>query len=327
MTGRYGQSNIYENPQIWPSLIELQLLDALTGQIDRHAGNWFVCEVDKTMKVVGFDHDFCLGDQIKTPNDASQSSVLSNDILKTGLRTPVFHGVLMPPVIDTAMADAIEKLSPYDLRRMIGRKLTESERDAAGARLTALKAHVTALRKSGRVIDPKEWGKPVVRSWLLGDRQRVDDSYILREFKYWDEYLHMSLPESSEASALNFDTPIKAPQPANRDDSETSSLNFGPPGNPPRPDKGDNSETSGLNFDTPVKRPQPVQDSETSGLDFSSPGNPTTSSLRDPDNAESTMSPVRPGAKANHSDPFSGSLFDSPVQNNRDVDRKSESSE
>ncbi|MGJ0508585.1 MAG: hypothetical protein ACR652_15965 [Methylocystis sp.] len=309
MTGRYGQSNIYENPQIWPSLIELQLLDALTGQIDRHAGNWFVCEVDKIKKVVGFDHDFCLGDQIKTPNDASQSGALSNDILKTGVRTPVFHGVLMPPVIDTDMAEAIEKLSPDELRKIIGRKLTESERDAAGTRLTALKAHVTALRKGGRVVDPKEWGKPVVKSWLLGDGQRVDDSYILREFKYWDEYLHMSHPESSESSTLNFNTPIKPPQPANRDDSETSSLNFNTPSKPPQPDNRDESETSGLNF--------------------SLPGNPSTSPSHDPDNAESTISPARPGAKVDNSfsDPFSGSLFDSPVQDNRDVDRKSESSE
>ncbi|GLI94441.1 hypothetical protein LMG27198_34330 [Methylocystis echinoides] len=177
------EPNIYSNPKIWPGLMQLQLLDALTGQIDRHAGNWFICNVDGVLKIVGIDHDLCFGAEIRHPDDAGQGSVLSNNIMRTGVRGPVFHGVEMPPVVDVSMASAIETLSDARLAEIIGDKLSPAEIASAQTRLTALQGHIAALREKKQVIQPSEWSAPHVRDLLLDEKRPRDDSYILREFK------------------------------------------------------------------------------------------------------------------------------------------------
>lgn len=177
------EPNIYSNPKIWPGLMQLQLLDALTGQIDRHAGNWFICNVDGALKIVGIDHDLCFGAQIRHPDDAGQGSVLSNNPMRTGVRGPVFHGVQMPPVVDVSMASAIETLSDARLAEIIGDKLSPAEIAAAQTRLTALQGHIASLREKKQVIQPSKWSAPHVRDLLLDEKRPRDDSYILREFK------------------------------------------------------------------------------------------------------------------------------------------------
>jgi hypothetical protein len=49
----------FENPATQKELMDLQLIDALTGQVDRHGGNIFVDP--KTGKVTGIDNDAAFG--------------------------------------------------------------------------------------------------------------------------------------------------------------------------------------------------------------------------------------------------------------------------
>lgn len=145
-------------------LIKLQLLDIISGQADRHGGNYLV-EQNGNGEIVGIkaiDSDFCMGPE---PDDVAK--ILGH----RGVHLPG-----LPPVVDEVMAQAIRGLSNDDLRDLCGDFFDDATLTAAQGRLAKLKEHINKLEIEDRVIDPGAWGSQEVTTLLTTTRATVLDS-------------------------------------------------------------------------------------------------------------------------------------------------------
>ena len=160
----------FNDPAVRKEITKLQLLDAITGQGDRHGGNYFIeRRPNGTAKVTGIDNDQCFGKDLTDPNGIKQGTSSSNH---------GFRGCKLPAIVDSQMATAIESLTPGRLEQLLGDKLSPAEIDAAKQRLTGVKQHIRRLRARGRIIRPDQWGdRNVMR------RNDKGSSYIVRDHK------------------------------------------------------------------------------------------------------------------------------------------------
>ena len=145
----------YAKPGVRQELTKLQLLDALTGQGDRHDSNYFIQDLGQgRFKVTGIDNDQCFGMDLLDPNGICQGSEEDN---------MGFKSCRLPGLIDSDMAASIERLQPGDLDQALGGTLSPEEVDAAKARLEGVKRHVADLRDQGAVmnIPPDSWDRGV----------------------------------------------------------------------------------------------------------------------------------------------------------------------
>jgi hypothetical protein len=165
-------ASILTRPDVCTEVTKLQLLDHLTGQVDRHACNYFInIELNGRAKVTGIDNDQCFGKNLTGPADLKR--------VDDGVIREHIWGTELPPVVDTEMAGAINALTSSDIRSMLGNKLNEAEIQAAITRHKGVKIHIDHLRYGGLVIDPAQWGDPKVQqllneqnSYLIRDRER-----------------------------------------------------------------------------------------------------------------------------------------------------------
>lgn len=152
----------FEDPVFQRQTNQLQLLDFLCAQIDRHARNYFVDIDAKNRQVKGvyaIDNDQAFGKKIETANDY----------------TSYRWALELPPIVDKAMAAKINALDKQALDDALGDLLTGEEMDALVARLDVLKNHINSL-PADRRIDADQWGPATAR--LQTDR---DTSYFARE--------------------------------------------------------------------------------------------------------------------------------------------------
>ena len=153
-------------------VMKLQLLDHLTGEADRHDKNYFIhVKPDGRAKVMGIDNDNCFGAELTAPDGAQP------DLEDPQRRA--FHGTALPPVVDTDMERAILALTEEDIRSMLKDKLNDSEIAAAIQRYQGVRQHLLALRNSGLVIEPHEWGRADVQQRLT-----PTNSYLGRELEF-----------------------------------------------------------------------------------------------------------------------------------------------
>jgi hypothetical protein len=152
----------------------LQLMDILTGQMDRHGDN--VMYVGNLP--VGIDHD--LSFPTKPPRNFADS--IPDQLVKfDGQREYAIDGVSlrnygMPPFIDSEMRNVIRALDLKELEAMYGEcGLTRPQLSAAMSRARGLKARVEALEQSPTkmIIEPDAWA-----SYSPG--LNVDNSYAAR---------------------------------------------------------------------------------------------------------------------------------------------------
>ncbi len=163
------RASILDRPQVCAELTRLQLLDHLTGQGDRHLNNYFIhIHRDGRARVTGIDNDQCFGHKLTDPAGIRR---IKGDPSRKG-----FRGTGLPPVVDAAMAHAIETLTPQDIRSMLGDKLDDAEVAAALQRHQRVKGHIARLRTQDRVIAPGAWGQPRVQQLLT-----PDNSYVGRQ--------------------------------------------------------------------------------------------------------------------------------------------------
>ncbi|SDE37022.1 hypothetical protein SAMN05192589_11614 [Paracidovorax valerianellae] len=156
-------------PAVFAEVTKLQLLDHLTGQVDRHLNNYFIhVGPNGDAKVTGIDNDLCFGEKLTDPADIRR-------IESDSLFVP-FEGTHLPPVIDTDMERAIQGLAESDLRSILSDKLNEAELDAAGSRLEGLKKYAVSLHLANKVIEPDQWNDPAVQQLF-----NAQNSYIGRE--------------------------------------------------------------------------------------------------------------------------------------------------
>jgi hypothetical protein len=132
----------YGDPRLRRDLVRLQLMDAISGQVDRHPGNYFVQQNAKgeCTSVQGIDNDVSWGKKLV---QASGSTLHASYHLPRHL----------PPYVDREAYDSVMKITPNSLARNMGGLLTQPEIDAASARLAEVQAHLSGLQRRGRVLD------------------------------------------------------------------------------------------------------------------------------------------------------------------------------
>ena len=158
-------------PLVRKQLVELQLLDALLGNIDRNHENIMLEERPGgagVKAVWGIDNDTCFM-PVKDP-DALAHYGPSRGIAK------LMRGVALPEVVDQHQAAVLKLFGKARLKRAVAGLIDQRDQDCALLRLKAILRHVDRLRLAGRVIDPAEWDQAWVGR-LLRDPGR---SYVGR---------------------------------------------------------------------------------------------------------------------------------------------------
>jgi hypothetical protein len=135
----------YADPRIQKGLSDLQLFDAISGQIDRHAGNIYVDAT--TGAVTGIDDDKSFGN--------GQSP---DDVVGDRKRD---HYLGLPKLVDESTANAILDLDPEDLPGHLEAALSDpkalNSQEIADAqrRLAAVKTYLQDLKDRGALVS--EW--------------------------------------------------------------------------------------------------------------------------------------------------------------------------
>lgn len=175
--------------RIQKNLSDLQVMDALTGQLDRHIGNIFID--DATGAVTGIDNDMAFA--------LDSASTRTSNTLLTFKREENGDLVYLQDQIDRGTAEKILAMTPEKLGEIIrGRegdpeRMTGEEGDAAVRfaveRLNAMKARIRQLDGLGRLIggpnDARQWGgttfdEGIENGTARDGRRDVDLNYLAR---------------------------------------------------------------------------------------------------------------------------------------------------
>jgi hypothetical protein len=151
--------DLLEKSSVRRELIKLQFLDALIGQGDRHAGNYFIDP--KTGKVKGFDNDQAFGKEI-----------LAIDELAQKLGVYGFFSVGLPVMVDTKIRDDLLRLTKRDIVAALDNLLLPEEIDATVSRFLEIKKYLENIDQAC-IIEPHEWDE--------FDFSLDRDSYVGRE--------------------------------------------------------------------------------------------------------------------------------------------------
>jgi hypothetical protein len=146
----------YQNSIVQQGLSNLQLLDSICGQVDRHGGNVIIV-VDGTGKVLsiqGIDNDFAFGTKI----DADPKAPLSHD-----------RG--FPKWIDSAVAKRIKEIGEADVRAALGDLLTPAEIDKTVERFNTVKTYIKQLGEADERI-VKKWTPETYKAQMAAGKDK-----------------------------------------------------------------------------------------------------------------------------------------------------------
>ena len=152
---------LMEDGNFRKAITQMDWLDRLCWQIDRHGGNFFI-KIDEGGKFVGLkgiDNDICLGAK-KDPLDGRSGEALSE--------LGYWSAFSLPHVIDVDTAECLLSLKDRDMDEVCHGRLNSLECEALKFRLGKIQKHIERLKSDGRVIaNTKEaWGDPTVKKWL-----------------------------------------------------------------------------------------------------------------------------------------------------------------
>lgn len=173
-TGKRTDPPLFLRGDVRAELVKLQILDLLCGQVDRHGGNYFI-EVPEggQARIRGIDNDQSFGGRLDGLPGHPRFEMPDQEFSRW------CYAPEGPPLVDDAMAAAVNQLSEGQLGSILERlKLSGDEVSAAKDRLKELKAHIATLMSEGRVIAPDQWGQPRASRLLA---ERADDSYVVRD--------------------------------------------------------------------------------------------------------------------------------------------------
>lgn len=180
---RYNKFDLHK-PGIQKGLNDLQWMDAISAQADRHGGNIFIDDSTEQGSVHGIDNDLAWG---------------TRGLDKGADYDPTEQGVFnvgLPNQIDQGTASSILGMKAKNLEKILnakeredGRKLTPDEIKAAKIRLTAIQEHIKQMKKSGGVV--KEWneatyGKAMEQVDRSGHRPAPGNYLARTELQYQD---------------------------------------------------------------------------------------------------------------------------------------------
>jgi len=181
----YRDPNFYD-ARLRRDLIRLQLMDAISGQVDRHPGNYFVLRNAKgeVIGVKAIDNDMAWGKSLRDLSGKTQID---------GAHLPRY----LPPVVDAETRDAIKAIRPDQLRKQLSDVLSPDEIDAAVVRLKQVQAHLDKLQSDKRVLKYlHEYASDRVDTWLKdrGTYTGFDtNSYLQREMLIFEEKRHQGV--------------------------------------------------------------------------------------------------------------------------------------
>lgn len=162
----------FSDPVLREKTTDLQWLDALCGQVDRHGHNYIVQQGPdgRVTGVIGIDNDIAFGDKLTDPNDVNPGAMRA----RTG-ESPPFKGCVLPQAVSARTAAALLAMTPAKLTELMGPGFTPTEQSAAQSRLTIIQAQVRELQSKGQVIERTEdWGSDRVGGMLgLGDTEAL----------------------------------------------------------------------------------------------------------------------------------------------------------
>ena len=138
-----GQMDI-ENPLVQQGLNQLQMLDAICSQFDRHAMNFFIDP--KTGHVTGIDNDLAFGKNQKSVRGEKGATMGS-------------HDRELPKLVDSKMAHTIMAVEPDAVREALAGLLSDGEVEATLSRLQVVKDHLVKLKnaKPASFKEADEW--------------------------------------------------------------------------------------------------------------------------------------------------------------------------
>ena len=115
-------------------LVNLQWLDALCGQTDRHIENYLIDSSKDPPTVTGIDHDFAFGKNRKNPAEKRSNSLG------------------FPPVIDKRTFDALMNMDWDQVVALLRPELDTEEIAATKTRLDAIQGKLKELQAAGMVL-------------------------------------------------------------------------------------------------------------------------------------------------------------------------------
>ena len=182
---------LFDNPHresaqttVLRQLNDLEWLDALCSQSDRHCNNIMICP--QSGRVTGIDNDVALypfeGIIAASQTDQNRSAaskrqnIRREDKISSTLRAGCRIGY--PLLIDSHTLTQIQQLDITALLHRLRPHLNDNERQALATRHRLLKEHATALQKSGFVVDNwqtwRDTEQRSVTSYLAGVDSKKD---------------------------------------------------------------------------------------------------------------------------------------------------------
>lgn len=133
-----GDTISAEDPVLQRGLNKLQVIDAIAGQLDRHAGNYFI-QTDgagKVTGITGIDLDMAFGKDMADPSMAAKPGSAAH-----------YRGV--PALVDYQLGQRLLQITEADIEAAITGLLSPQEVAATTARFRIVRAHAQALSDSG----------------------------------------------------------------------------------------------------------------------------------------------------------------------------------
>jgi hypothetical protein len=142
----------WNDPKLQQSLSRLQLMDALTGQVDRNMSNFFIQTDDagNVTGLTGIDNDMAFGK--RRDNIDFQFN---------------FPGI--SAFVDADLARSIIALKPQDLIWLLDDLLDADELAALVTRLKKLQAFLTDLQNKKKLLKPDQWDAATAQGMLDED--------------------------------------------------------------------------------------------------------------------------------------------------------------
>jgi hypothetical protein len=143
-----------DDPVFQRCLSKLTIVDALCGQVDRHAGNWYV-QTDgagNVLGIVGIDNDLAFPESPDRGKGVGGKGKWA-DVTKAYRSYP---GVGI--YFDWEMAETVLALDPADLAAVVADLLPQKAIAVLLRRLTSLKAEINTAKLANRLLTANQWG-------------------------------------------------------------------------------------------------------------------------------------------------------------------------